>query len=60
MCIEEYFNISLTENHPIEKVVENISLEEKIDNLEKEIALLKEKYYVLDKKIEKYLCKRKL
>ena len=60
ICIEEYFNISLTDNQPIEKIVANISLEEKIDNLGKEIVLLKEKYHDLDKKFEKYLGKRKL
>ena len=29
ICIEEYFNISLTDNQLIEKIVVNISLEEK-------------------------------
>ena len=35
ICIEEYLNISLTDNQSIEKIVVNISLEEKINNLEK-------------------------
>ena len=58
--IEEYFNISLNENLSLEKIVEKYSLEEKIEYLEKEIALLKETYYELNKYFEKYLVKRKL
>ena len=54
ICIEEYFNISLNENLSLEKIVENYSLEEKIEHLEKEIAVLKEHYYELNKYFEKY------
>ena len=59
ICIEEYFNISLNENLSLEKIVENYSLEEKIEYLEKERALLKENYCKLNKYFEKYLDQRK-
>ena len=59
ICIEEYFNISPNESLSLEKIEKNYSLEEKIEYLEKEIALLKENYCELNKYFEKYLGKRK-
>ena len=60
ICIEEYFNTSLNENPSLEKIVENFSLEENIEYLEKERALRKENYSELNKYFKKYLGKRKL
>ena len=61
ICIEEYFHICLDENQPIkEKTVKYFSLEERIVYLENEINLIKDNYYDLNKKIEKYLGKQNL
>ena len=61
ICIEEYFPIYLNENQPIkEKTVKYFSLEERIVYLKNEIDLLKDNYYDLNKKLEKYLGKHKL
>ena len=61
ICVEEYFDTSLTtKKDEYRENIKTLSLHEKINKLEQEINMLKERYKDLKMKFEKHIGKKKL
>ena len=61
ICIEEYFNTSLSiESNEQQKNIDTLSLDEKINRIEQEIIVIKERYNDLVIKFEKNIGNKKL